>query len=177
MPQFVAFYPHTEIIGRAIWTAVLEMDEDILAVLDANGLDNLEPETWYPQQTWLNALKAMNQGHTQPFHYKLVVSGIRAARRIQYEPEVQTIPEAIRALSLIYATNHRNKPNYEGIFLEENGVRHLRVKFCTPYPHAFEYGVLQGTAHRFQPDDANLMVRFDINETPNDDTCIYHIVW
>lgn len=177
MPQYISFYPHTEIRGRAIWTTVMGMGEAILPVLDAYGLDDLEPETWYPQQVWLDVLKALDKSNGKPFDYELVTTGIRAAQGIVFEANVHTIPDAIQALAFIYATNHRHKPPHEGIFIERVDERRLRVTMRTPYPNSFEYGLLHGTAHRFQPNDASLTIRYDLHPCSDEDACIYHIVW
>lgn len=86
-PQFKAFDPKAEVSGRTMLSAINCINhENISPVLKALDLENIDPDSWYSQQAWLDVLKGVNQQGNAMFDF--VALGIETIRSLPFPPRV-----------------------------------------------------------------------------------------
>ena len=62
--QFKAFDPKVEVNGQTIFSVVDGMSKHqamAFEILAKNGIKDLKPNEWYPQQAWLDAFKSISE--------------------------------------------------------------------------------------------------------------------
>ncbi len=178
MAQFVAFDPDVEVSGAAILSFVEAMSENILPVLARYGIRNPRPDSWHPQQAWLDAFRDVAEGDFGA-RLDLVSIGMRIPESAIWPPEVRTIEDALYSIDVAYHMNHRN--GEIGCYrATQVGAREIEV-FCeNPYPCDFDYGIIYGTARLYLPSNNNLVVinRDDLPcRNQGADSCTYSVRW
>jgi hypothetical protein len=181
-PRDSEFDPETEVSGRAMLALIRCIVADEIAdIVKRHGIDSeaLDPEAWYPLQTWLDVLQDVLGG--RGFHGTLSLVDIgRTYAKTAYVPDgINTLEDALVAVNDTYQLNHRN--GYAGeLSTTILGPGHLQVVDHTPYPEDYTYGFLYGLAHRFKPAGVHPIVQHD-DEAPcrkrGDDSCTYDITW
>lgn len=178
MEKLKAIHPDAVVLGQSMLAfAECSARDEIWDVLEAHGLQEIDPEQWYPQQAWLDVLRdVIGRGNAM---FNLVSIGMKLAELFPMPPDIRTMHEALGAVDDIFRMSN---PDAEpGIMRTENvEPRHVRIVSATPYPDDFEYGVIYGLARRYLPPDGHLVVRH-VDDAPcrkNDgDTCTYDITW
>ena len=197
--QFVAFEDGIEVKGQAV-KAVVDgfnnfvvlgsaylLDEGI-GTLAPNGLVNLDPEGWYSQKSWLLCFQQIGK---QLGEGLLTQIGMAIPRSARFPEGIRDIYSAIKAVDVAYHMNHRK----HGLLMldpetgrMEEGIGHYgyepvpgqRKIIClceTPYPCAFDHGLLTAMAHRYA---SNARVVHDETKPCRKwrgDRCTYVINW
>lgn len=197
--QFVPFAEGIEVNGQTV-VAVVDglsifsalastylLDEGI-GRADACGLVEVDPDGWYSQRAWLRSFERISQ---QLGDGVLLQIGMAIPRNAAFPPWVRDIHGAIRSIDVAYHMNHRKlgrsmfEPETgrmeEGIghygYEPVAGQRRIFSVCHNPYPCAFDQGILQAMACRFEPD---ARVVHDMSRPCRkraDDTCTYVITW
>ena len=170
MAQYVSIHPQAEVIGQAILGIARALGDKAQPILERHGLDGVQPDGWYPQQRWLDALREIDQGDM----FDLIAVGKQVAEHVPLPAEVDSVESVLMMIGKTYTHNHRGCPGYTKP--EILGEKHVRLTVYDPYPNNMVYGVMYGFAARFE---RRAIVRYD-DETPygtESDTVIYHVTW
>jgi len=155
------------------------------------GLSDIvdSPTSWYPQQAWLDAFKAISEKVGASVLLKI---GKEIPVHAELPPTMNSIETVLPGIDVAYHMNHRNikgeilfdpnraKPMLEGIghygFEQKEGNKAVMV--CNnPYPCDFDRGLIDAFASRFKPlsrvthDDSEPCRKQGAN------TCTYIIEW
>lgn len=170
MSKYVSFNPNAQVIGKAILGVASALGERAKPSLEKYGLDKVKPDGWYPQQSWLNALREFDQESM----FDLIAVGKHVAEHVPLPDEVDSVEAVLMLIGKTYSHNHRNCPGYSRSELV--GDNHIQVTVHDPYPNNMVYGVLFGFASRFT---RRVVVRY-ADETPygtDSDTVVFHVTW
>ncbi len=177
---FESFDLNAEVIGQNMSAFVECINKDhILPFLEKHGLSQIDPQTWYPLQDWLNVLNDMLDAGGAMFDFVSV--GMKIADTAVYPPEVEGLPFAdfVMMIPQVYQMQHRH-----GDVGEEQarqlGDQHLQLYMRTPYPDDLAYGVVWGMARRFLPPGTHFVIAYDEAEPRCDqggDHTILDIQW
>lgn len=174
MAEYVSFDPNVEVLGRVLFSWIEGTGGDIIPALEAHGIVDVDPDSWYPLQTALAALKTFSQSTN------LVNMGKKIIDNAKFPLEQMTsIERAIELIDQAYHMNHRHGEigHYRA---ETAGERHIVMVAENPYPSDFDYGLLWSIATRFMPEDADVVVELDLNKPTRlegANSCTYHITW
>ncbi len=159
---FTAFDAHTEVSGQFIADNLTQLKTAALyPVLEAEGLNHIDTQRWYPIQVWLNVLR--NLAQDAPTSTDFVATGIRIGEQLTLSPAVKSIETALRALEAFYTQNHRGgDAGYIEVLPSTRRVVTLHI--YTPYPANLWYGVIYGRARRFLPSRSPLQVAMETLE-------------
>jgi hypothetical protein len=154
----------------------------------ADGIVQIDPEAWYPQQAWLCAFERVAQ---EMGRSNLFAIGLRIPEDARFPPGITNIHEAIAAIDVAYHMNHRKHGQVmfdpqkhtmsEGIghygYAPVAGMAMIVSRCENPYPCDFDRGILTAMAKRFQ--EAAHVTHID--EEPcrehGSESCTYHIAW
>lgn len=178
MEKFTAFDPKTEVIGYTM-TSFLDCvtHTEVVPIVRAHGVENIDPDQWYPQQLWLDILTDIV--HQPNAMENLVAVGMKLAEKIIFPPSVTTIKEALAGGSVAYQKNHRNgNPGY--VTYEDAGPTRVLLTVNTPYPDDFMYGTRYGYARRFLGGHRDLRVHQSnrlVYRRPEDPPLVLEVQW
>lgn len=197
--QFVPFEDGIEVNGQTVLSVVdgfsafsalggaYLLDEGI-GRPGPTGRAEVAAQGWYPQRAWLRSFARI---HEQLGDGRLMQIGQAIPRNARFPEGLRDIHAAIKSVDLAYHMNHRKQgqPMFDpatGRMLEGIGhygyepVPRQRRIFClceTPYPCAFDQGILTAMAQRFEP-----LARVTHDGTQpcrkqRGDRCTYIITW
>jgi hypothetical protein len=177
MAQFVAFAPDVRVSGQVLLTTFEAMGECVYPLLERHGIENVQPDGWYPQQFFLNFFREVAQGDFSSM-LDLVSIGMKMPE-LAYRPEgIQTVEDALFSIGVTYQMNHEGDEIgfYEAV---RTGKRQMEMVCQNPYPCDFDYGIIYNTARLYQPVDGHVMVIHTQGECrkQGDDTCVYEVSW
>lgn len=173
---FVAGTPQAEVIGQAVIAFSENLVSDQIApLLPKHGLEDVDPEAWYPHQSWMNVLKDIQDmpGASTAF----VAFGRQVVKAAVMPPEMKTIPDVLNALHAIHHMNLRNIPEEEGYYIEQISPQHYRVHHNTPNPEDAIYGFIWGLAARFRGDGEEFSVRLLPDVETTHGRSVYEVKW
>jgi len=176
---YVAGTPEAEVIGQAVSAFVDNMEaETISPILPKHGFDNINPDKWYPHQSWLNVLHDMEAEVGGQASMAFVAFGKQVVQSAVMPDTLKTIPDVLNALHDIHHLNLRNVPDEEGYSLEKRGDTDYIVFHNTPNPDHVIYGFLWGLAARFKSPSEQFVVRI-LPENPRPDICrsAFEVKW
>ena len=127
-----------------------------------HGLDNVEPDRWYPLGAVMQALHEVEETFG---HHLLRQVGNEAAARAPLSPDVQSIKTCLLSLNETFRKFHRGE-NVGGYDVSEDPNAASKAKFIvvasTPYPCSLTGGYLEGYAQRFGASSGQeILVRHD----------------
>jgi hypothetical protein len=178
MAQFVAFDPNVEVRGETMLSTIASLGEQIRPVLAKHGLAVIEPEKWYPQQTWLDVLREVAAAKFNAM-FDLVSIGMHIPENAAFPPDIDSIPAALASIDVAYHMNHRNGEIGEYRFVGVND-KQIDMICRNPYPDDFDYGIIYSMARRFRTAGSHFVVRHDDHapcRKKGADSCTYHITW
>jgi len=180
--QFVPYDPSVQIRGNAILTfaELLELHRpDAVEILDKYELGKPRPEEWYPQKTWLDAIKEVSEriGPTS-----LYIMGAKTYDLVNWPPEANDLQGTLMTINKQHQMNHRNgeSGNWHLAIFDSEG-HHAKITSDTPYPCDFERGVIMSIVMHFNHE--NLRNLWVVHENPyscrnrGTDSCTYLIRW
>jgi len=169
MSQFELFHPDTQILGRAILDFQhAEGAERLYAILQRHGLTDLDPNTWYPAQPWVDALNdiAGSRGAMMDF----VSLGMRQMELIEWPVEFDQMDlvDALHALDELYRMNYRGT-DVGGIYVEVIRDGLVKVHIRAFEPDDLWYGNLYGFVKKFMRHNSNFIVSYDNSQPRRDE--------
>ncbi|PJF21187.1 MAG: hypothetical protein CUN56_12355, partial [Phototrophicales bacterium] len=117
---FVAGTPEALVIGQTVAAFAENLESEVIApLLPKYGLDNIDPEKWYPHQSWFNVLKDLNDTLGEGADSAFIAFGRKVVETAVMPPEIQSIPDILNALHAIHHLNLKNIPEEEGYQIEK----------------------------------------------------------
>jgi hypothetical protein len=180
MKQFTALSANIEAKGAGLIAMIEGMGSfksKAIQILSENGISNLTAEQWYPQQSWLNALRTIAETVGVNTLYSI---GMKVPDLAVFPPGIDSIEKALSSLDAAYRLNHRGgKIGYYRY--EKTGEKSALMICDNPYPCAFDRGIITALAKKFKPADS-LMVQVTHDDSAlcrvkGGDSCTYIIVW
>lgn len=197
--QFVPFEEDIEISGQSV-RAVMDgfntfavlgsaylLDEGI-GKPNARGLAEVDPKGWYPQRSWLLCLQQIGK---QLGDGLLMQIGAALPRNALFPEGINDIRAALRSVDVSYHMTHRK--NGRHLFDPQSGrmqegighygcepVPHQRKILCaceTPYPCAFDRGLLTAMAQRYESNARLVHDDSSACRKVRGDRCCYVITW
>jgi hypothetical protein len=183
MTQFEAFDPEVEVHGRTILAVVddalarfsEEYRATALEALAANGIEDPDPDAWYPQQAWLDTIETIAD-ELEP--HLLDRLGEQIPEVASWPSDVATMDEGLRSIDDAYQSNHRGGD--AGSYRWEPGADRTGQVTCTnPYPCPFDRGLVRAVAQRYAPVASFVFVeeRGEHCRGEGDDACTYTVSW
>lgn len=176
MAEYIAFDPTVEVYGQSMLSVVSALGDQAESILAKHGLDNIDPNSWYPIQDYLDAYKEL----ADMDYFNLVAVGMQVPDNAVFPPEIDTVEKALMSVGQAYEMNHRGGDIGEYTFTltgEREGDMYCR----NPYPSDFDYGIIYRIVQKFRPTDSTeiRVVRDDSvpNRKSGADACTYHIGW
>ncbi len=177
MAQFIAHDPNVEVVGAVILSAIAHLKSDVVPLLEKHGIFDVQPDRWYPQQAFLDALRDIQEGWSfGNSTVDLMSIGMRIPDNAVWPPDVNSVEDALESIEVAYQLNHRGGEigHYEIEFAEPH---HIRMVCDNPYPSDFDYGIIYRTVKKFSPKGQTFQVqRADSpSRLKGDDYCVYDI--
>jgi hypothetical protein len=191
MAQFKAFQPGVEVYGAVVLAIVDGMGDfktRAEGILAQHGIRKPQPDSWYPQQAWLDSFKTISE---KIGPRTLFAIGKKILEAVEWPDWIDSLPTGMAAIDMNYHLRHRlngvpmlNEQTgemTEGIghyeFQGLTGERSAVLVGNNPYPSEFDRGIITAMGRRFKP---NLEVRLDPSKptrTTGADSCTYIIEW
>jgi len=174
MAQFKAFASDIEVNGQTVLSVVSGMatlstfKEMCLRILASKGIRDPKPDSWYPQQSWLDAFKEISEKIGA-----MTLNGIgkKIPEAADWPPTVKSLEDALASIDIAYHMNHRihgqvmfnptTGKMLEGIGhygFEKISDRKVRMVCKNPYPSDFDLGIIESAANKFKPKGAFVKV-------------------
>lgn len=176
MTEFQIFHPDNEAKGSAIMAALAALDDQqVKTVMQANGINAIDADTWYPQQLELDILKSINTDFLN-----MVAVGMKIPEVAMFPPQIDSVHGALEVLDMAYRMNVRGPDIGEYVY-ERTGDRSATITCRNSYPSDLDYGIIYALVRRFRSADSkDLSVKRDDtipNRTTGGDTCVYYVKW
>jgi hypothetical protein len=123
---------------------------NVRKLLAKQGIEDLTPGKWYPQQAFLDAFKNLP---SKVGDQTVIKVGMNLARNLKFPPDIDSIGKALSLMNVAYQEYYRNGDigNYK---FRETGERECTMFCSSPYPCAFDQGVLTEICNRYKPVDS-----------------------
>jgi hypothetical protein len=128
-------------------------------------LDDLRPDNFVPVQSWLDALKEIQQTVGVGIVREV---GTRIIENADFPPEFSSVEAILASLDAIYYRNHRGDVGHYH-FERRDGAMVLGCE--TPYPRHFEWGLVEGICRNRAAGGARYVVSFEGGPPDGDRTC------
>ncbi|MFB6304504.1 MAG: hypothetical protein ABEH47_05010 [Haloferacaceae archaeon] len=138
------------------------------------GIEDPDPDAWYPQAAELNALERIAR-ELEPHIVDRVGEQIPD---VAEWPAVSNVEEGLRSIDDAYHRNHRGGDIGHYRF-EKVDDRTGEVTCRTPYPCPFDRGVVRAVAKKYSPVESLVFVeeRGDECRREGDERCTYTVYW
>lgn len=171
----------SEVLGRSIMATVRHINEDfIYELLEKHGLGNVQPDEWYPMQSWLDVFNEFAQAETHSTTTNFVGIGMAVVETAAMPPQFLEMPFADIMMQADAAYHMNNRGTEIGSYAcEVLADNRIKLTITAPYPDDYNYGIVYGYARRFLDTD-DFVVYYDEDlprlETGGDATVI-HVQW
>ncbi len=174
------YAPGAEVSGAAM-TAIFNhyRREAVISSVRAHNMDELDPETWYPVDDFINLLKDwMEQPNSMT---NLVSVGMAIIYHIEPSDEVQDL-DAVQKLLLLgdFHTAHHRGSGVGSYTVRQVADRHIEFVENTVWPDDMIYGYLYGAAQRYLDHGSYFTLRYDDQHKRQDfggDSTLFHLTW
>jgi len=181
--KYKTFDPKAEVIGYSMlgFSQCLRK-EGIMPYLKLHKLADITPEGWYPLQSWLDVLSDLAETRQGEAMFDFVAVGMKVVETSPFPPgsESLSLPEAFEVAKQGYFAGYHRGGGVGEIVIETPTPKHLLLKYKTPYPDDFWYGVLYGMSRRFLPRGTHFTVYYDELEPRREqggEWTVIHITW
>lgn len=183
MSTYQAFDEDVAVNGQIVLTVVEEAmgrfseayRDQALEALAAEGIDNPDPDDWYPQQAWLNAFETI--ADTLEPHV-LDRLGEQLPDVAEWPNDFDTVPDGLASIDTAYQRNHRG--GEIGYYrFEQTDDKTGDMTCYNPYPCPFDRGLIRGVAQKYASVDSFVFLEEtgDTCRRNGDDTCTYTVYW
>jgi hypothetical protein len=160
---------------RAVVTGVEQFSSDArdpaLAALSEHGVAEPRGEEWYPLAPSLAAIEAVDALVGEEGTFGL---GRSLSRALAFPADATDVSAALATLDEAYGAHHRGDAG--GYAFRQIGDDDGRVECHTPYPCAFDRGVVEGVAASFA--DGYVCLReVGVCRTDGAQRCTYEVTW
>jgi predicted hydrocarbon binding protein len=138
-----------EVAGEWVGTVAAGVDrfsadsrEPARAVLEDAGLADADPAEWYALAGYVDAVASI---HDIVGDQAVHALGQRVARAVAFPEGTEDVPAALDALDEVCRAGHRGG-DHGGYAFRQIGDEDGRVECRTPYPCAFDRGIVEGAA-------------------------------
>src|SRR5262249_5940543 len=105
--RFTSFDPECEVGGVIIVAYLQSMwADDIAPLIKAHGLEDVDPQGWYPQQQWLDFLTEVYKMPDGPS--RMVSVGMKVGQVMPFPPELATFEQVMDSIHMSMEMSHRN---------------------------------------------------------------------
>ena len=169
------FMPGVEVNGQAI-LSFLEVIEPYRQtarrILADQGIPDPQRGTWYPQQAWLEAFRAIAQQIGPNALYEI---GRKIPDTADWPVEIDSVERALASIDTAYHMNHRGGAigNY---FFTMAGDRTGTMTCSEPYPCDFDRGIVEAMAAKFTG-TFSLQHEGTQCRKKGDPCCVYRLTW
>ena len=174
--RFVATDPGNETLGASMLGVIDAMGEEIHPILNELNLQDIDADTWYPQQQYLDVYNAIYKKRINLMH-NLVAIGMKTVDNAAFPPQIETLQDALMSMDAYYHLNNRDKAGKWDVQIDDTSAR---CTSTTPFPPDFEYGILYALVRRFVPKDHTFKVKYE-GDAPEyagaDHPCTYLVTW
>lgn len=182
MAQFIAYDKNVQVNGQTILSVINAMEfgkETRAEILKKYGMDNVDPEKWYNQQSWLDAFKEIRDTLGEKTLY---IIGKAIPANAKFPPEIDNLEKALGSIDVAYHMNHTKGEIGHYTLTEFDRSKKKAVVVCdNPYPSEFDRGIIMAMLSKFRPKGS---VRYDVQldlskETRQNgaDSCTYEVTW
>jgi hypothetical protein len=155
MADFKSFDADAEVIGEVVLGFIdafpFQAKDVALKVLSWNGIHEVQSGEYYPLKSFLNAMQDISETFGSSM---LFLIGEQYAINTNLPAEVKSLEECLASLDRAYRFAHKGGDigYYEYSHLGVEGhLAKVRIVCHTPYPHAFEQGMIEGYVQRLGP--------------------------
>lgn len=181
MPTYSDFSQDAEILGRPMLGLLENLtQESIRPILEEHNLIEIEPDRWYPMNTWVSVFMDLIERYNGA-STELVSAGMAAIDKAALPPDINSIPyiAVVQGANDVYLMNIRGT-DVGYMNCEVITPQHVILRCRTPYPDDFVYGNFYAGARRFLPKGTQFTVSYDENNLRRDqggEETLYHIEW
>jgi len=169
-----------EVYGRSVQALVNAMEFLKLRaqrVLASHGIQNLEPEKWYPMQ---NVLSSFEDILKQVGPHTTRAIGHALPKNAAFPPHIDSFESALLSLDQAYRMNHRGSGDIGSYRVHNGGNRTSTVVCDNPYPCEFDQGIMEALYDRF-PTKGSFRLRIEHDpagcRAKGAHACTYHLKW
>ncbi|WP_205596822.1 4-vinyl reductase [Halostella salina] len=170
----------SEVIGRSpmSYVAASESVTDFMgkqtkSKLANYGIEELDPDEWYPLKVPLAMLYDMRDDYGESSMQNM---GRHIPEHVEFPPDIEGVEEALRSVDQAYQHNHRGIDigSYEFEKVSENEGKMV----CeNPYPCEFDQGLLRGVAEQFTDSFVDVEEVGDECRAEGGQRCTYRVTW
>lgn len=183
MAQYEAFDQDVSVHGETILVvleeALAQFSDEYrqrgLRILAKNGIDDPDPEAWYPQQWWLDTFEAIAE-ELEPHLLDRLGEQIPAAA--DWPSNVSSVEAGLESIDDAYQRNHQG--GHIGSYrVDVVGEQSAEVVCETPYPCPYDRGIIRAVARQYAPIEAFVFVE-EIGEEcrqSGSQSCTYRVYW
>jgi len=171
-----AHSPEIEVDGRTLIADISGMLVGSVArhLLAEQGVHEVDPTRWYPQQAWLNVYRSINEQLGSDTLYSI-------GRRIPYtadfpDDSMFDVPSALAAIDVAYQGSHRGGEIGHYKFIER-ARDDYEIHSANPYPNEFNLGIISSLVERYRG-RVQYHVGYKIRaENPDENNaCVFEII-
>jgi hypothetical protein len=182
MAQFIAFSDNVEVNGQTVLTIVDAFPDSMksfgLAMLEKNGLTNVDMASWYSQKKWLDTFQQVSEKFGQNTLFEI---GKKIPENAVFPPQIKTLEQALSSIDMAYRMNHRNgEIGYYKLLSFEEKDKKAVMECYNPYPCSFDRGLITTMSRKFYKGAGAISVELDTTKPSrqsNGDKSWYNITW
>lgn len=170
-----------EVIGSAMLSIINNVQGyEIRPILDQHNLTDIDSDTWYPAQKWLDVMNDLAKKPSATTND--VAIGMKIAENVVLPPQLKsaTLAQILQSWDTIYQKQHRGK-NIGYKEVQKIDDTSYRVILADLYPDDLSYGVAYGFCRRFLPNGSHFTVKYENIHNRRDkggaDTTVLLINW
>jgi len=155
MAEFKSFDADAEVIGEVVLGFIdafpLQARDVALKVLNWNGIHEAQSGEYYSLKSFLGAMRDISETFGSSM---LFLIGEQYAINTNLPAEVKSLEECLASLGGAYQSTHKGRDigYYEYSHLGVDGhLAKAKIVCHTPYPRAFEQGMIEGYVRRLRP--------------------------
>lgn len=149
MAQYEAYETGVEVNGRTVLAVIdgvpTAFEQKARRILRENGIEDPEPNGWYPQQAWLDGFAEIDESIGGAALNQI---GKSIPENADWPDDVDTLVGGLESIDEAYQMNHRGGSigYYDTEAIDATTVR---VECKNPYNCAFDEGIIKATAMKF----------------------------
>lgn len=169
-----------EVIGRSPLSYIAAgesvssfVGKQIANKLAEHGLEDIEPDEWYPLAIPLAMLYDMRDEYGG---VRMRNMGQNVPEHVEFPPDLSSVENALRGIDQAYHQNHRGSGigSYE---FQMDGESEGVMTCENPYPCEFDKGLIQGVARKFADSPVEVEEVGDQCRSDGEQRCEYRVSW
>lgn len=151
---------NAEVSGKMVLTSLEAMGSfrnTTLKILESTGIQNPQIIKWYPLHLYVDALSQLSKKVGQSPLYMI---GMRDAEKMSFSTGNNLVETILGSLTSAYKMHHRGSECGQFVLSTiDNNTYSLNC--CTPYPCAYNKGLIEGIIMRFKKPGEFISVNHD----------------